>query len=87
MNHVYEATAHVTEYEAAMFEDNFDEYVASVSGASEVEDDAVKLMAMEIAESYPFGVEAESAYKVVNLIGKFTSPNGNWGITTKNLGC
>lgn len=78
-NQMFEGGAELTAAEVAEFEEHADEIADEVAGIEIVEaDDEVKLAGVEVG--------IESTYRVVNLIGRFCSPNGNWGVNNIDLG-
>lgn len=73
---VFEGGAEVSALEVAEFEAIAFDLGAEVAGLGDEEEDEVQAA----------GASAAGAYRVVNLIGAFCSPNGNWGTRIKDLG-
>lgn len=72
VNNVHDLGAEVSTAEAALFEERADEIVAEVAAIA--------------AEATAQATINAAGYRVVDLRGKFTSVNGSWGTSTKNLG-
>lgn len=74
---IREQMAHVTEEEIQQFEDSLPLILPEAEEvALEATEGAITAAAL-----------SGTPYKVVDLRGKFTSHNGNWGTSVKNLGC